>query len=127
MSEDGSEFDRLFKDGETFRVGTLEFEVMHTPGHTPACISYRVDDAVFVGDTLFMSDYGTARADFPGGSARALYRSIQRLLALPGHTRMLLCHDYPGPGRTEHAWETTVAEQRETNVQVHQGVSEQEG
>ena len=126
LSGDGREFDRLFEGGERFRVGTLEFEVMHTPGHTPACISYRVGDAVFVGDTLFMPDYGTARADFPGGSAAALYRSIQRLLALPDETRLFLCHDYTGPARTEHVWETTVAEQRENNVHVHQGVSEQE-
>ena len=126
VSGDGSEFDRLFKDGETLRLGTLEVEIMHTPGHTPACISYRVADAVFVGDTLFMPDYGTARADFPGGSATALYRSIQRLLALPSDTRMFLCHDYTGPGRTEHAWQTTVGEQREKNVHVREGVREEQ-
>jgi glyoxylase-like metal-dependent hydrolase (beta-lactamase superfamily II) len=126
VSGDGSEFDHLFEDGERFRVGELELEVLHTPGHTPACISYRVGDAVFVGDTLFMPDYGTARADFPGGSAAALYRSIQRLFALPENTRVFLCHDYPGPGRSEAAWETTIGAQRHQNVQVHAGVSEAE-
>ncbi len=126
VSGDGREFDHLFEDGEKFKVGNLEFEVMHTPGHTPACVSYRVADAVFVGDTLFMPDYGTARADFPGGSAQALYRSIQRLLALPESTRVFLCHDYLGPGRTDHAWETTIGEQRRANVHAHAGVSERE-
>jgi glyoxylase-like metal-dependent hydrolase (beta-lactamase superfamily II) len=124
VSGDGREFDHLFEDGEKFKVGELEFEVIHTPGHTPACVSYRVADAVFVGDTLFMPDYGTARADFPGGSAQALYRSIQRLLALPESTRVFLCHDYPGPGRKEPAWVTTIGAQRRDNVHVHAGVSE---
>lgn len=123
-SGDGREFDRLFRDGDRFPLGELEVEVMHTPGHTPACVSYRIGDAVFVGDTLFMPDYGTARADFPGGSARALYRSIQRLLRLPDETRMFLCHDYRGPERLYHAWETTVAAQRALNVQVHRGIGE---
>ena len=125
VSGDGSEFDHLFKDGETFRLGKLDVEVLHTPGHTPACVSYHLGDAVFVGDTVFMPDYGTARADFPGGSAKALYRSIQRLLSLPDATRLFLCHDYKGPGREEHRWETTVAEQRARNVHVHEGVSEE--
>lgn len=118
VSGDGSEFDHLFREGETFRVGELEVEVLHTPGHTPACVSYRVGDAVFVGDTLFMPDYGTARADFPGGSADTLYASIQRLLALPPETRLFLCHDYKAPGRDHYAWESTVAEQRERNIHV---------
>jgi glyoxylase-like metal-dependent hydrolase (beta-lactamase superfamily II) len=126
VSGDGSEFDHLFEDGERFRLGELELEVLHTPGHTPACISYRAGDAVFVGDTLFMPDYGTARADFPGGSATALYRSIQRLYALPEETRVFLCHDYPGPGRSEPAWETTIGAQRRHNVQAHGRVSEAE-
>jgi glyoxylase-like metal-dependent hydrolase (beta-lactamase superfamily II) len=124
VSGDGSEFDRLFRDGETFRIGELEVEVMHTPGHTPACVAYRIGNNVFVGDTLFMPDYGTARADFPGGSARTLYRSIQRLLDLPDDTRLYMCHDYKAPGRDHFAWQTTVKEERERNVHVHRGVSE---
>jgi glyoxylase-like metal-dependent hydrolase (beta-lactamase superfamily II) len=124
VSGNGSEFDRLLKDGETFQIGDLTVEVLHTPGHTPACVSYRIGDAVFVGDTLFMPDYGTARADFPGGSARTLYRSIQRLLALPSETRIFLCHDYKAPGRDSYAWETTVAEERARNVHVKEGVEE---
>ncbi|HZS65258.1 MAG TPA: MBL fold metallo-hydrolase [Xanthobacteraceae bacterium] len=126
VSGDGSEFDHLFKDGERFRIGELEGEVIHTPGHTPACVSYRIGDAVFVGDTLFMPDYGTARADFPGGDARMLYRSIRRLFALPPQTRMFMCHDYKAPGRDQYAWETTVAEERAHNVHVREGVSEAE-
>jgi glyoxylase-like metal-dependent hydrolase (beta-lactamase superfamily II) len=126
VSGNGSEFDRLFRDGETFRVGELEIGVIHTPGHTPACVSYRVGDAVFVGDTLFMPDYGTARADFPGGSAHSLYRSIRRLLELPPTTRLYMCHDYKSPGREHYAWETTVAEERARNVHVRDGVSESE-
>jgi glyoxylase-like metal-dependent hydrolase (beta-lactamase superfamily II) len=126
VSGDGSEFDHLFKDGERFRVGQLEGEVIHTPGHTPACVSFRIDDAVFVGDTLFMPDFGTARADFPGGSARQLYRSIRRILSLPPQTRLFICHDYKAPGRDSFAWETTVAEERERNVHVRDGVSEDE-
>ena len=124
VSGNGSEFDRLLKDGETFHIGDLTVEVLHTPGHTPACVSYRIGDAVFVGDTLFMPDYGTARADFPGGSARTLYRSIQRLLALPPETRIFLCHDYKAPGRDSYEWETTVAEERARNVHVKEGVEE---
>ena len=124
LNPDGSDFDHLFKDGERFRLGDLEVEVLHTPGHTPADISYRIEDAVFVGDTLFMPDYGTARADFPGGDARQLYRSIRRLLSLPPETRLFMCHDYKAPGRDAYAWETTVAEQREKNVHIKEGVSE---
>src|SRR5690242_10000107 len=126
VSGDGTEFDHLFKDGERFAIGDLEGEVIYTPGHTPACVSYRIGDAVFVGDTLFMPDYGTARADFPGGDAGALYRSIQRILALPAETRLFMCHDYKAPGRDRYAWETTVGEQRAQNVHVHEGVSEHE-
>jgi glyoxylase-like metal-dependent hydrolase (beta-lactamase superfamily II) len=124
MSGDGSEFDRLFADGERFALGALEIEVMHVPGHTPADIAYKIGDAVFVGDTLFMPDFGTARADFPGGDAHKLYRSIQRLLALPPKTRLFMCHDYKAPGREDYAWETTVAEQRAHNAHVKEGVSE---
>lgn len=126
LAGDGSEFDHLFRDGERFTIGSLEVEVLHTPGHTPACVSYRIGDVVFVGDTLFMPDYGTARADFPGGSAATLYRSIQRLLALPPETRLYLCHDYKAPGRDHYAWETTVAAERERNVHVGGGVGEAE-
>ncbi len=121
VSGDGSEFDKLLTDGETLNVGNLEVEAIYTPGHTPACLSYRIGDAVFVGDTLFMPDYGTARADFPGGDARTLYRSIQRLLALPPETRLFMCHDYKAPGRDIYAWETTVGEERARNVHVGDG------
>ena len=124
LKADGSDFDRLFSDGERFRIGNLEVEVIHTPGHTPACISYKIADTVFVGDTLFMPDYGTARADFPGGDAHTLYHSIQRILALPPETRLFMCHDYKAPGREHYAWETTVAEQRLKNIHVRQGVTE---
>jgi glyoxylase-like metal-dependent hydrolase (beta-lactamase superfamily II) len=124
VSGDGSEFDHLFKDGERFWLGTLEVEILHVPGHTPADVAYKLGDAVFVGDTLFMPDYGTARADFPGGNARTLYRSIQRLLALPAGTRLLMCHDYKAPGRNHYAWETTVGEQRACNAHVKDGVDE---
>lgn len=123
IATDGRPFDHLFEDGERFRIGTLEAEVMATPGHTPACVSYRVGDDVFVGDTLFMPDYGSARCDFPGGDPAQLYRSIRRLLALPGHTRLHLCHDYPPDGRAP-AWVSSVAEQRERNLHVRDGVSE---
>jgi glyoxylase-like metal-dependent hydrolase (beta-lactamase superfamily II) len=126
LSGDGSEFDHLFADGDRFRLGSLEVEVMHVPGHTPADIAYRIGHAVFVGDTLFMPDFGTARADFPGGDARKLYRSIKRLLALPPETRLFMCHDYKAPGRDEYAWETTVAEERAKNAHVKDGVSEDE-
>ena len=124
VSGDGSEFDHLFKDGERFRLGSLEIEVLHVPGHTPADIAYKVGDAVFVGDTLFMPDYGTARADFPGGNAATLYRSIRRLLSLPPETRLFMCHDYKAPGRDHYAWETTVGEQRARNAHVKDGVDE---
>jgi glyoxylase-like metal-dependent hydrolase (beta-lactamase superfamily II) len=124
LKTDGSDFDHLFADGEVMDVGGLTIEVMFTPGHTPADVSYRIGDAVFVGDTLFMPDYGTARADFPGGDARRLYRSIQRLLALPAETRLFMCHDYKAPGRDEYAWETTVAAQRENNVHIGHGRTE---
>lgn len=124
LKTDGTDFDHLFADGERFKVGSLEVEVLHTPGHTPACVSYRIADAVFVGDTLFMPDYGTARADFPGGDARMLYRSIHRLLALPPETRLFMCHDYKAPGREHYAWQTTVAAEREENVHVGRGISE---
>ncbi|WP_442594612.1 MBL fold metallo-hydrolase [Parapusillimonas sp. JC17] len=126
VSGDGREFDRLLADGETIQLGSLTVEVMHTPGHTPACVSYRIGDAVFIGDTLFMPDYGTARADFPGGSAQTLYRSIRRLLSLPDETRLFLCHDYKAPGRDTYAWESTVGDMRARNVHVHDGVSEAE-
>ena len=126
LKTDGSDFDHLFADGERFRIGEMEVEVLHVPGHTPADVAYHIGDAVFVGDTLFMPDYGTARADFPGGDARQLYRSIRRLLELPGETRLFMCHDYKAPGRDTYAWETTVAEQRRNSVHVHDGVSEDE-
>jgi glyoxylase-like metal-dependent hydrolase (beta-lactamase superfamily II) len=124
LRTDGSDFDRLFADGESFRIGQLEVEALYTPGHTPADVSYRIGDAVFVGDTLFMPDYGTARADFPGGDARQLYRSIQKLLTLPPDTRLFMCHDYKAPGRDVYAWQTTVREQHEGNVHLRGGVSE---
>jgi glyoxylase-like metal-dependent hydrolase (beta-lactamase superfamily II) len=124
FQRDGSQFDRLFKDGDRFTIGTLEAYAMHTPGHTPACMTYVVGDAAFIGDTLFMPDYGTARADFPGGDARMLYRSIRRVLALPPSTRLFLCHDYKAPGRNQFAWETTVEAERQGNVHVKDGVSE---
>jgi len=121
--QDGSQFDHLFRDGEEFRIGDLTAEVMHVPGHTPADIAYRIGDAVFVGDTLFMPDVGTARCDFPGGNAHTLYASVRRILALPAQARLFMCHDYPPNGR-EVAFETTVAEQRAKNIHVRDGVSE---
>jgi len=124
LKTDGSDFDHLFKDGERFKIGELDAEVIYTPGHTPADITYKIADAAFVGDTLFMPDYGTARADFPGGDAHRLYRSIRKLLALPPNTRLFMCHDYKAPGRDAYAWETTVREEREKNVHVKEGVSE---
>jgi glyoxylase-like metal-dependent hydrolase (beta-lactamase superfamily II) len=125
LATDGSDFDHLFKDGERFKIGQLDAEVLYTPGHTPADVSYKIEDAVFVGDTLFMPDYGTARADFPGGDAHRLYRSIKRLQALPPETRLFMCHDYKAPGRDKYAWETTVKEQREKNVHAREGVTEE--
>ncbi|WP_444999541.1 MBL fold metallo-hydrolase [Halomonas mongoliensis] len=126
FARDGSQFDRLFEEGDTFAIGNLEGRVLHTPGHTPACLTYVIGDAAFVGDTLFMPDYGTARCDFPGGDARTLFRSIQKVLALPGETRIFLCHDYKAPDRDDYQHETTVAEQRAHNVHVHEGISEEE-
>ncbi|MBI1361329.1 MAG: MBL fold metallo-hydrolase [Alphaproteobacteria bacterium] len=126
ITPDGAVFDALWEDGATFRIGSVDVTVMHTPGHTPACVTYVVGDAAFVGDTLFMPDYGTARADFPGGDAATLYRSIQRILALPAETRIFVGHDYLPPGRTEVKWETTVAEQRLQNIHVGAGVTESE-
>ena len=125
MNTDGAEFDHLFEDGETFRIGELEVRVMHTPGHTPACLTYVIADNAFVGDTLFMPDYGTARCDFPDGDAATLYRSIRKVLSLPATTRLHLCHDYPPAGRAP-AWVSTVAEQRARNIHIHDGVSEVE-
>lgn len=126
FARDGSQFDRLFKEGDTFAIGNLEGRVLHTPGHTPACLTYVIGDAAFVGDTLFMPDYGTARCDFPGGDARTLYQSIQKVLALPDETRLFLCHDYKAPGRDDYCHATTVAEQRAHNVHVHEGIGEEE-
>ena len=122
--QDGSQFDHLFQDNERFKIGTLDVVAWHTPGHTPACMSYLIGTSVFVGDTLFMPDYGTARCDFPGGDARTLYRSIRRLMSQPDSTRMYLCHDYRAEGRDEYCWETTVGEQKQHNVHIHQGISE---
>ena len=121
---DGAVFDHLYADGDAFALGDLTVEVIHTPGHTPACVSYRIGDAVFTGDTLFMPDYGTARTDFPGGDARTLYRSIQRLLGLPDETRIFVGHDYLPQGRTDFRFETTVAEQRAQNIHIGGGASE---
>ncbi len=121
---DGSQFDHLFNDDGCFTIGTLAGRVLHTPGHTPACVTYVVGDAAFVGDTIFMPDYGTARCDFPGGDARVLYRSIRKLFALPAETRLFMCHDYKAPGRDDFSWETTVAAERADNVHVHDGVTE---
>ncbi|WP_416896902.1 MAG: MBL fold metallo-hydrolase [Minwuia sp.] len=121
---DGSQFDRLFEDGDTFAVGNIEARVMHTPGHTPACLTYVIGDATFVGDTIFMPDYGTARCDFPAGDARTLYRSIQRIFELPDETRLFTCHDYLPDGRDAYAWETTVGEERLNNIHVGAGKTE---
>jgi glyoxylase-like metal-dependent hydrolase (beta-lactamase superfamily II) len=120
------DFDRLLADGEKISLGELTIEVMATPGHTPACVSYQVGDAVFVGDTLFMPDYGTARTDFPGGDAAQLYRSIQRILSLPRETRLFMCHDYKAPGRDDFAWETTVGDEADRNVHIGGGKSEED-
>ncbi len=126
LATDGSQFDHLFDDGDEFRVGSIAGSIIGTPGHTPACITYVVGDAAFVGDTLFMPDYGTARTDFPGGDAGMLYDSIQKILSLPDGTRLFMCHDYKAPGRDEFAWETSVAEQRARNVHVNGNVTRQE-
>ena len=126
VKPEGGDFDLLFRDGQHITLGSLDIEVIHTPGHTPACVCYRIGDDVFVGDTLFMHDYGTARADFPGGDARLLFRSIKRLLALPPQTRLWMCHDYKAPGRDDYAWQSTVAEQRAHNPHVKDGVTKDE-
>lgn len=123
---DGSQFEHLFEDGEEFTVGGMTIRAMHTPGHTPACMTYVAGEAAFVGDTMFMPDYGTARADFPGGDARTMYRSIQKILALPDETTLYMCHDYKAPGRDEYKWETTVAEERTKNVHIGAGQTEDE-
>jgi glyoxylase-like metal-dependent hydrolase (beta-lactamase superfamily II) len=125
FQRDGSQFDRLFKDGDTYRIGAMKAFVLYTPGHTPACMTHVIGDAAFVGDTLFMPDGGSARADFPGGNARDLYRSIQRILSLPSEMRLFMCHDY-GPNGREIRWETTVAEQHAHNIHVHDGITEDE-
>jgi glyoxylase-like metal-dependent hydrolase (beta-lactamase superfamily II) len=121
FQRDGSQFDQLFKDGDSIHIGQLRCDVMHTPGHTPACLTYVINGSAFVGDTLFMPDFGTARCDFPGGSAEDLYQSIQKILALPDDTRIFVGHDYKAPGRDEFAWETTVGEQKELNVHIGAG------
>ncbi len=126
FATDGRQFDHLFKDGDTFQIGSLEARAIHTPGHTPACMTYLIGDAGFVGDTLFMPDYGTARCDFPGGDARTLFQSIHRLFSLPDDTRLFMCHDYKAPGRDDFRFQTTVAEQRAHNVHVHEGIGEAE-
>ncbi len=121
FQRDGSQFDKLFKEGDTFKVGALEGRVLHTPGHTPACLTYVIGEAAFVGDTLFMPDFGTARCDFPGGSAEDLYNSIQKILTLPDETRIFVGHDYKAPGREDYAWESTVGEQKRFNIHVGEG------
>jgi glyoxylase-like metal-dependent hydrolase (beta-lactamase superfamily II) len=126
LAVDGSQFDHLFSDGETFKLGKIDARVIATPGHTPACVTYVIGDSAFVGDTLFMPDFGTARTDFPGGNAAELYSSIQKILSLPDNTRLFMCHDYKAPGRDVYAWETSVAEQREKNIHINETVSEQE-
>ena len=124
FARDGSQFDQLFEEGDTFRIGNLEGHILHTPGHTPACLTYVIGDAAFVGDTLFAPDAGTARCDFPGGDAHTLFRSVQKVLALPEETRIFLCHDYMAPGRDEYQHETTVAEQRAHNIHVRESMTE---
>jgi glyoxylase-like metal-dependent hydrolase (beta-lactamase superfamily II) len=126
FTADGKQFDSLLDDGDVLGFGGEKIRVMHTPGHTPACVTFVIGDCAFVGDTLFMPDFGTARVDFPGGDAATLYRSIHRILELPGETRLFMCHDYKAPGREHYSWETTVAEQRLGNVHIHEGISEQE-
>lgn len=126
FATDGRQFDRLLKDGDTFQLGNIQARAIHTPGHTPACMTYVIGDAGFVGDTLFMPDYGTARCDFPGGDARTLFQSTRKLFSLPDETRLFMCHDYKAPGRDDFRFQTTVAEQRELNVHVHDGISEAE-
>jgi len=118
FQRDGSQFDQLFDQGDVFHIGQMRVDVLHTPGHTPACLTYVIEDAAFVGDTLFMPDFGTARCDFPGGSSQTLYESIQKILALPDETKIFVGHDYKAPGRDEYSWETTVGEQRKKNVHI---------
>jgi glyoxylase-like metal-dependent hydrolase (beta-lactamase superfamily II) len=124
LASDGSQFDQLFDDGESFKLGGIDAQVIATPGHTPACVTYVIGDSAYVGDTLFMPDFGTARTDFPGGSAEQLYHSIQKIFALPGDTRLFMCHDYKAPGRDEFAWETSVKEQRDNNIHINKSISE---
>ena len=126
FATDGRQFDCLFADDQLFKIGNIHARSLHTPGHTPACMAYIIGDAVFVGDTLFMPDFGTARCDFPGGCARTLYRSIRRLLALPPETRLFMCHDYKSAERNDYAWETTVAVERKFNIHVHDGITEED-
>ncbi len=123
---DGSQFDHLFSDGETYKIGTLEGRAIATPGHTPACMSHLIGDALFVGDTLFMPDFGTARCDFPGGDAATLYESIHKLYSLPDETRLFMCHDYKAPGRDQYVWETTLAAEKNHNIHIRQGISKDE-
>jgi glyoxylase-like metal-dependent hydrolase (beta-lactamase superfamily II) len=124
LATDGSQFDHLFVDGESFELGNIDAQVIATPGHTPACVTYVIGDSAYVGDTLFMPDFGTARTDFPGGSARALYNSIQKILNLPDDTRLFMCHDYKAPGRDNYAWETSVKEQRDNNIHINKTINE---
>jgi glyoxylase-like metal-dependent hydrolase (beta-lactamase superfamily II) len=126
FQRDGSQFDRLFDEGDSFHIGQMRGDVLHTPGHTPACLTYVIGDAAFVGDTIFMPDFGTARCDFPGGSAEQMYDSVQKILTLPDETRIFVCHDYKAPGRDEYAWESTVGEQKAKNVHVGAGKSREE-
>lgn len=126
FSRDGSQFDILFVDGEVFQLGNIAAKVINTPGHTPACVTYLIGDVCFVGDTLFMPDFGTARCDFPGGDAATLYQSVQKIFSLPEQTRMFMCHDYLPKGRQQYSWQTTVGEQKRKNIHIHQGVSESE-
>ena len=126
LATDGSQFDRLFSDGDTFPIGEIEARVIATPGHTPACVTYVIGNTAYVGDTLFMQDFGTARTDFPGGCAAQLYASIQKILSLPDDTRLFMCHDYKAPGRDEYTWETSVALQRDENIHINKNVSEAE-
>ena len=126
FQRDGSQFDKLFVEGDTFHIGQLRGDVLHTPGHTPACMTYVIGDAAFVGDTLFMPDFGTARCDFPGGSSENLFSSIQKILSLPDATRIFVCHDYKAPGREHYAWETTVGEQKKKNIHIKSGKSKED-
>lgn len=126
FAHDGSQFDHLFEDGERFMIGEIEAEAIWTPGHTPACMVYHIGDAGFVGDTLFMPDFGTARCDFPGGDAGTLFRSVQKIYALPDATRLFMCHDYMAPGREHYQWESTVGEQKATNIHLKAGTTEAE-